>query len=162
MKINDLRQLYLAELEEARSFEDQVSNTLSGLAERASNEDLKAFLQNYARQERNHCDDLRRLLDNHAVEAGEHDDRTMRRILDEAQKWADQIDGRATRDAALIASAQRIQHYKIAVYGSLAAWAKQEGLDDDLEALLSILDDEKKADAKLSKISKDTVNSEAH
>jgi ferritin-like metal-binding protein YciE len=65
------------------------------------------------------------------------------------------------RDAGLIASAQRVEHYEIAVYGSLATWAKQLGREQDLQALLGILEEEKQADEKLSALAKRVVNFDA-
>ena len=64
-------------------------------------------------------------------------------------------------DAALIAAAQRVEHYEIAIYGTLATWADQLGLDEDLFILHAILDEEKRADEKLTAIAKQVVNREA-
>lgn len=161
MNIADLRQLYLAELQEARSFEDQIARTLGGLAERASDTTLKDFLSEDVPEARNHEAKVTAILEDHGAAADEHEDQTMSAILAEAQKWADRIDDPAVRDAALIASAQRIQHYEIAVYGSLAAWAKQEELENDLRVLVTILNEEKQADETLSKMAKGSVNREA-
>ena len=161
MQIKDLRQLYLAELQEARSFEDQIASTLSELADKAGDEELKTFLQEDGPEAGGHRDRVAELLDNHGVASGEHEDQAMRAILSEALKWAERIDTPAVRDAALVASAQRIQHYEIAVYGSLASWAKEEGLDDDLGVLLSILNEEKMADGKLTELAKGSLNAEA-
>ena len=65
------------------------------------------------------------------------------------------------RDAGLIASAQRVEHYEIAVYGSLATWAEQLGLEEDLQALLGILEEEKRTDERLSTLAKRVVNPDA-
>ena len=68
---------------------------------------------------------------------------------------------RDLRDAGIIASAQRVEHYEIAVYGSLATWAKQLGLEEDLQALLAILEEEKRTDERLSRLAKRVVNPDA-
>jgi ferritin-like metal-binding protein YciE len=65
------------------------------------------------------------------------------------------------RDAGLIASAQRIEHYEIAVYGTLATWAKQLGLDEDLQTLHAILQEEKRTDERLTELAERVVNLEA-
>ena len=65
------------------------------------------------------------------------------------------------RDAGLVASAQRIEHYEIAVYGTLATWAKQLGLDEDLRTLHAILQEEKRADERLTELAERIVNPEA-
>ncbi|ARP95992.1 YciE/YciF ferroxidase family protein [Bordetella genomosp. 13] len=65
------------------------------------------------------------------------------------------------RDAGLIASAQRVEHYEIAVYGTMATWAEQLGLDDDMQTLPAILDEEKRTDQRLSELAKRAINPEA-
>jgi len=85
----------------------------------------------------------------------------MRRLIDESEKWAGMLAEGALRDAGLIASAQRIKHYEIAVYGTLATWAKQLGLNEDLAELRAILDQGKAADDELSALAKRYVNPSA-
>lgn len=85
----------------------------------------------------------------------------MTALIVEAEKWAKAVDDHEARDAALISSAQRIEHYEIAVYGTLATWAKQLGLEEDLEVLLGILDQEKSANDKLSHIAKSEASPQA-
>ena len=85
----------------------------------------------------------------------------MQAMLQEAEKWANMVQDRDLRDAGLIASAQRVEHYEIAVYGSLATWAKQLGLEDDLQALLAILEEEKSTDERLSRLAKRMINPDA-
>ncbi|MFP4328845.1 MAG: ferritin-like domain-containing protein, partial [Paracoccaceae bacterium] len=123
--------------------------------------DLRAFLADDVAEAANHRDALGRILADHGAPAQEHRDQAMARILSEARGWADQIDTPAVRDAALIASAQRIQHYEIAVYGTLAAWAKLLGLDKDLGVLLTMLGEERKADATLTEMAMSGVNQRA-
>jgi ferritin-like metal-binding protein YciE len=71
------------------------------------------------------------------------------------------VQDRDLRDAGLIASAQRIEHYEIAVYGSLATWAKQLGLEEDVQVLLAILEEEKRMDESLSMLAKRMINPDA-
>jgi ferritin-like metal-binding protein YciE len=85
----------------------------------------------------------------------------MQAMLQEAEKWASMVQDRDLRDAGLIASAQRVEHYEIAVYGSLATWAKQLGLDEDVQALLAILEEEKRTDERLSRLAKRMINPDA-
>jgi ferritin-like metal-binding protein YciE len=85
----------------------------------------------------------------------------MQAMLQEAEKWASMVQDQNLRDAGLIASAQRVEHYEIAVYGSLATWAKQLGLDDDLQVLLAILEEERRTDERLSRLAKRMINPDA-
>ena len=95
------------------------------------------------------------------IPASTHVDQAMQAMLREAEKWATMVQDRDLRDAGIIASAQRVEHYEIAVYGSLATWAKQLGLDEDLPALLDILEEEKRTDESLSTLAKRVVNPDA-
>jgi len=85
----------------------------------------------------------------------------MQAVVHEADKWANMVQDADLRDASLTASAQRIKHYEIAVYGTLATWAKQLGLDEDQRTLHAILDQEKRADEKLTTLAKQVINPEA-
>jgi ferritin-like metal-binding protein YciE len=95
------------------------------------------------------------------VDPREHVDQAMQAMLKEAEKWAGMVPDQDLRDAGLIASAQRVEHYEIAVDGSLATWAKQLGLDEDLPVLLDILEEEKRTDDTLSTLAKRVVNPDA-
>ena len=64
-------------------------------------------------------------------------------------------------DAALIASAQRVEHYEIAAYGTVCTWAKQLGMNDVLKLLVTTLEEEKKTDALLTQIAEKAVNIKA-
>lgn len=95
------------------------------------------------------------------MDAREHTDGSMQAIVREADRWARMVSDPDLRDAGLIASAQRVEHYEIAVYGTMATWAKQLGLDDDLQTLLAILEEEKRTDQRLSDLAKRAINPEA-
>ena len=160
MKIASLKDLYIAELQEARSFEGQIANALGELADRASDGALREMLAGERPESLRHGERVTALLERHGVDPRAHEDQTMRAILAEAGKWAAEIDEPAVRDAALIASVQRIQHYEIAAYGALVAWAREQGLED-AETLAGILEEEKAADDKLSTLAGERVNAGA-
>jgi ferritin-like metal-binding protein YciE len=126
----------------------------------ASDPDLQRTLADDVAETRRHATLLSAMVERQGGEAGAHEDQSMRALIDEARDWAAQIDDPAVRDAAMIASAQRMQHYEIAVYGSLVAWATQLGLSDK-EDLIAILTEEKMADARLSELALRSVNPRA-
>lgn len=161
MHITDFQEIYLKELQEARSVEAQLVEALPRMKAAASAADLKDALEAHLGETRAQLDRIHDILDRHKVDAREHEDQAMRAILSEAEKWIGMLDNPALRDAGLIASAQRIEHYEVAVYGTLATWAKQLGHDEDLSALLETLEQEKSADSKLSELAKREVNPEA-
>lgn len=84
----------------------------------------------------------------------------MQGIIEEGEETMEEFEG-VTRDAGIICSAQKVEHYEIASYGSLAAFAKALGMDDAAEILEEILAEEKEADSKLSVIAEASINLEA-
>ena len=161
MDITTLRDLYLKELQEVRSVEALLVETLPEMHDMASSDELKQLLKKHLDDTRSHLGHAKRLLAQHDVNSDAHEDQSMRGLVAEGKKWALMLDDPALRDAALIASAQRIKHYEIAVYGTLACWAKQLELQDDLETLLLILEQEKAADDALTECAKLEVNPKA-
>jgi ferritin-like metal-binding protein YciE len=127
----------------------------------ASHPELKQAIQTHLEETRWQQSQLDEILRRHGVDPREHVDQAMQAMLKEAEKWAGMVPDQDLRDAGLIASAQRVEHYEIAVYGSLATWAKQLGLDEDLPALLDILEEEKRTDESLSTLAKRVVNPDA-
>jgi ferritin-like metal-binding protein YciE len=161
MNVNDFRQMYVTELQELRSVEAQLIYALPKMADAASHPELKQAIQSHLEETRSHLDRLDEVLRRHGAEPREHVDQSMQAIVREAEKWARMVQDPDLRDAGLIASAQRVEHYEIAVYGTLATWAQQLGLDEDERTLRTILEEEKRADEKLTGLAKQVVNPDA-
>jgi ferritin-like metal-binding protein YciE len=79
-------------------------------------------------------------------------------IIEEADEVAGEVEDKAVLDAALINAAQAAEHYEIARYGSLVAWAKQLGRNDCASVLQKTLDEEKATDQKLTRMAESKVN----
>jgi len=161
MNVDNFREMYMAELQELRSVEAQLVEALPKMADMASHPELKQAIQTHLDETRWQQSQLDEILRRHGVDPREHVDQAMQAMLKEAEKWAGMVPDQDLRDAGLIASAQRVEHYEIAVYGSLATWAKQLGLQEDLQVLHAILDEEKRTDDKLSTLAKRVVNPDA-
>jgi ferritin-like metal-binding protein YciE len=161
MNVDNFREMYTAELQELRSVEAQLVGALPKMADMASHPELKQAFQSHLEETRSQQSRLDEILRRHGAEPREHVDQAMQAMLQEGEKWAHMVQDQDLRDAGIIASAQRVEHYEIAVYGSLATWAKQLGLDEDLQALLAILEEEKRTDERLSTLPKRVVNPDA-
>lgn len=161
MNIKTLKDLYLAELQELRSVEEQLAEALPKMAQKAGDADLRDALDTHSAEPTVQQGHLDGLIDRHGAAPRAHHDQAMAALIDEAGKWADMIDDTALRDAALIASVQRIKHYEMSVYGTLATWAEHLGFDDDRQALQAILAEESDADAKLTDLATRKVNPNA-
>lgn len=158
MNIETLKKLYVVELQEAHSIGLQLSDALPEMIETATAEDLKEALQSHLRETRSQAERMEAILRRHGAETREHRDQSMQAIIAESRKWAEMVDDRACRDVGLIGSAQRIEHYEMAVYGSLSSWANQLGLEEDAGTLHSILEEQKAADETLSQLAMSTIN----
>ena len=135
MQINSFKEMYVSELQEARSLEAQLTSALPEMIEKTDDADLKQALQDHLSETQNHLERVGEILQRHGATAEDHKDQSMVRLVSEAEKWAEMIKDRDQRDAGIIASAQRIEHYEMAVYGTLSAWAKQLGFGEDEEDL---------------------------
>jgi ferritin-like metal-binding protein YciE len=161
MKVNDFHQMYVAELQELRSVEAQLVDALPKMAEAASHPELKQAIRTHLEETQSQRDRLDEILRRHGSEPREHVDQSMQAIVSESEKWAKMVEAPDLRAAGLIASAQRVEHYEIAVYGTLATWAKQLGLNEDQQALHRILEEEKRTDERLTGLAKRVVNPDA-
>lgn len=161
MEITNFKDLYLAELQELVSVEDQLSEALLRMAAAASHPALKDALVDH------HAETLRQkervvdILRKHDADPTAHVDQAMQALIRETRKMLGLLIGDDLRDAGLIASAQKLEHYEIAAYGSAAALAGQLELRDDQTILHDCLEEEKEADAVLTEIAKGEVNQDA-
>jgi ferritin-like metal-binding protein YciE len=152
------QELYIAELQEARSFEAMLRDALPKLAEAASDKRLKTAFREHADATREHEESVEAIVRRLGADPKEHKDQSVQRLVRESSKMADLVEAGPVRDAALIASAQRIEHYEIAVYGTLKAYARTLGFEDDYEILSDILEQEKDTDELLSELAEGIIN----
>lgn len=85
----------------------------------------------------------------------------MQNLIKEGEEMIGDAENDATRDAVMIASAQKVEHYEIASYGTLRTWASQLGHDELARLFEETLDEEKQADERLTEIAEEVVNAEA-
>ena len=161
MQINSFKEMYVSELQEARSLEAQLTSALPEMIEKTDDADLKQALQDHLSETQNHLERVGEILQRHGATAEDHKDQSMVRLVSEAEKWAEMIKDRDQRDAGIIASARRVEHYEMAVYGTLSAWAKQLGFGEDEEDLRAILAQERAADDKLTRLAEREINPSA-
>jgi ferritin-like metal-binding protein YciE len=161
MEINSFRDMYIAELQELVSVEEQLTETLLRMALVASHPALKDTLTRHHEETQTQKDRLKAILRKHRADAKAHTDQAMQALVHETEKMLAMLKGNDLRDAGLIASAQKLEHYEIAAYGTAAALAGQLDLRDDQRMLHESLDQEKKADLALTQLAKREVNRDA-
>jgi ferritin-like metal-binding protein YciE len=151
--IHMLRDIYYAE--------QQIVKALPTMIQKASDPTLKEGFRAHLEETRNHVKRVEEVFRMHGLDAKGIDCPAIDGILEEADDIVGEADNAQVLDAALIAAAQAVEHYEMARYGSLVAWAKQLGRNDCAEILSKNLEEEKAADKKLTTIALSEVNRKA-
>lgn len=161
MQITNFKDMYIAELQELVSMEDQLAEALRRSAETASHPSLKSLFKKHLLETMQQGDQVRTILQKHGADGHTHTDQSIQALIVEMEKMANILQNDDLRDAGLIASAQKLEHYEIAAYGSAAALAGQLDLRDDQKQLHTILEQERLADKLLTNLAKAEVNHDA-
>jgi len=131
------------------------------MADRASDGELKRSLADHLLQTRTHLERLHQVFQMHGTDATAIDCPAIDGIVEEVDEIAGEVENARLLDAALIAAAQSVEHYEIARYGTLVAWATQLGRHDCASLLAQTLHDVTAADAKLTSLANRYVNRRA-
>ncbi len=162
MKIESLRDLFEIELCYAYDCEQKlVKKGLPSLIESASSPELRSALEQHLQETRGQVARLERVFSSIGVEAKTKDNDVLDELTSSAEDMIGDIKASALRDAAIVVSGNKVEHYEMALYGSLVAFAQQLGFRDAATLLQQILDEEKAADAKLTQIGETNVNPSA-
>jgi ferritin-like metal-binding protein YciE len=151
--VHTLRDMYYAE--------NQILKALPTMIEKATDASLKQAFQAHLGETKNQVTRLEQVFKMHGVEAKGVDCPAIDGIIEEADDVAGEIEDKETLNAALAAAAQAVEHYEIARYGTLVAWAKMLGRSDCASVLQKNLDEEKAADRKLTELAEARLNLKA-
>jgi len=160
-KMKELKDLYLEELQDLYSAESQLLKALPKMAKKATSPELKAAFESHLEETKTQQERVAELLKGHDEKPGEETCLAMKGLIAEAEKMMGEDMTPAVMDAALIASAQRVEHYEISGYGTVRSYAESLGLSDDVKVITSIFKQEEAADKKLSSIAEGSVNEKA-
>jgi len=161
MQIASFKDMYIAELQELVSMEGQLADVLQQSAEIASHPALKSLFKKHRLETMQQGDQVRTILQKHGADGQTHTEQSVLALIAETVKMAKILQNDDLRDAGLIASAQKLEHYEIAAYGSAAALAGQLDLREDQTQLHTILEEERRADKLLTDLAKAEVNHDA-
>jgi ferritin-like metal-binding protein YciE len=162
MKLESLRELFIEELQDLYSAENQIIEALPKMIEKASSPDLKAGFTQHLEQTRQHVARLDRIFDQLGDDV-DRDDKTckgMKGIIKDAEELLKTDAEPEVLDAGMIAGAQRVEHYEIAGYGTVRTYAQLLGRNEWAQLLEQTLQEEKDTDVKLSQLS-NHINVEA-
>lgn len=161
MTLDNLDNVLALQIADLTSAEDQLITALPKMAEAASSPELKACFQAHLGETRNQ----RRRLDQVAKMLGKkvpsETCEAMQGLISEGEEIIGLEGDPDVKDAALIAAAQRVEHYEIAGYGCARTFARRLGLKEVASLLQETLDEEGEADKKLTEIAESFVNEDA-
>ncbi len=160
-KLNSLDNLLLHEVQDIYHAEKQLVKALPEVAEKAHSADLKSAIEEHLQQTKVHVNRLERIFELLGQEPKTAKCKAMKGILDEGDDTISERGSSETLDAAIIMSAQKVEHYEIAAYGSLATWAGMLGRQEIKQLLGQTLDEEKATDEKLTELAKAGLNQRA-
>ena len=160
MAKDSLRELYVNELKDLYNAETQLVKALPKMAKAASNVELRQGFEEHLRQTSEHVSRLEQIFEKLGEKPTGKKCLGMEGLVKEGAETMQEDYEDALMDAAIIGAAQRVEHYEIAGYGTVRAFAELLGEDEHVSLLEQTLEEEKQTDEKLSQLAEE-INSEA-
>jgi ferritin-like metal-binding protein YciE len=161
MKLKTLHELFVDQMKDLYSAENQLVKALPKMAKAASNPDLRAGFEEHLEETKEQAARIERICKELDVSPKGKKCVAMEGLIEEGKELLEEDAEASVLDAGLIAAAQKVEHYEIAAYGTARTWAEQLGLDNAVELLQETLAEEKATDEKLSELATSVVNEEA-
>ena len=160
MAAENLHDLFIEELRDIYDAEKQLTKALPKMVKAAQSEELRAAFEEHLEITRMQVERVEEVFKSLGMAAKGKTCEGMKGLIEEAQEKIQELEQGSTLDAALIASAQKVEHYEIATYGMLATFAEVMNHQDAKDLLGQTLEEEKEADEKLTAIASQ-INPEA-
>ena len=161
MTIKSMNDLFLHTLKDIYYAEKQIYKNLPKMAKSAESPDLKHAFEKHREETEQHIERLETIFDQCGAAARAIRCDAMDGILAEAKDVMGKIEDAQVHDAGMLAAAQTVEHYEIARYGTLIAWANQLGMREASKLLGETLDEEKKTDQLLTRLAESNINQKA-
>jgi ferritin-like metal-binding protein YciE len=159
--MESLNELLEEELKDIYDAEKRLTKALPKLAKKATAPELKAAFEEHLEQTERHVERLEEIFEQLEMPVRGKKCEGMENLLAEGEEMIGQAESGATRDAVMIAAAQKVEHYEIASYGTARTWANQLGKPEVAALLEETLDEEKETDQKLTSIAESSINDAA-
>jgi ferritin-like metal-binding protein YciE len=159
--IATLDDLFVHQLQDIYYAEKQITKALPTMIEKATDPQLRKGFETHLAETKTHVERLERVFKMHGQSPKAVTCPAIDGIIKEANEVSGDVANKEVLDAALIASAQAVEHYEITRYGTLIAWAKQLGRNDCATVLQETLDEEKATDHKLTSMAESKINRKA-
>ena len=158
MQLETLQDLYIHELKDLYSAENQLIRALPKMAKAAKSKELAAGFQEHLEQTKEHAARIEKILAKHKKSTRGSRCKGMEGLIAEGAEMVEEQADSEVKDAGLIAAAQRVEHYEIAGYGTARTYAEMLGDNEGAKLLQATLQEEAATDEKLTKLAKSSVN----
>ena len=161
MKLESLETLYVEELRDIYNAENQLLKALPKMAKAAASPELKQAFEDHLEQTEEHVERLDEIFEKLDKKPTGKTCQAMKGLVEEGAEIMEHEGEDFVIDAGLIAAAQKVEHYEIASYGTVRAWADMLGEEDAAELLQQTLDEEGETDKRLTELAEEIVNVQA-
>jgi ferritin-like metal-binding protein YciE len=159
--MDSLADLLQDEVKDIYDAEKQLTKALPKLAKKASNEQLKEAFESHLQETEGHIERLEQVFEMMGMPPRGKKCEGMKQLIAEGNDMIAECEDDDTRDAVMIAAAQKVEHYEIASYGTIRTWANALGKNDIASIFDETLEEEKAADQKLTGIAESFINQAA-
>ncbi len=162
MKLDSLEKVFAQQLKDMHSAETQLLDALPKMHDAATNAKLKAAFASHLEETKSQVERLEKIFDTTDYKPGGHRCKAMAGLIEEGEEIINADGEPEAKDAALIGAAQKVEHYEIATYGTLCAYARVLNNDKACTLIRETLAEEKEADSTLSMLAEDAINNLAN
>jgi ferritin-like metal-binding protein YciE len=161
MATKTMNDLLLTFMQDIYYAERQILKALPKMAKASSNEQLRDALLHHREETQGQVERLQKAFDALGKRARGQTCEAINGLIEEGEEVIEEFPESAVRDAGIVACAQAVEHYEMARYGTIIAWAKEVGADEVAQLMRETLEEEKKADTLLNQLAKQAINRQA-
>ncbi len=158
VKLDDLHKVFISQLKDIYSAENQLVQALPKMEAGATNPKLKKSIRKHLQETRDQAERIEKIFATMDFRPGGHRCKAMEGLIEEGSEILKEAGEPDARDAAIICAAQKVEHYEIATYGTLRAYAKLLGLADAYDLLTESLEEERATDVSLTELAETSIN----
>jgi ferritin-like metal-binding protein YciE len=161
MATKTMNDLLLSTMQDVYYAERQILKALPKLAKASENQELKNALLHHREETQGQVERLQKAFDALGKRARGQTCEAINGLIEEGDEVVEEFPEGTIRDAGILACAQAVEHYEMARYGTMVAWAKAIGADEVADLMHETLEEEKKADTLLNQLAKKAINQQA-
>ena len=161
MSMKTMNDLLITFMQDVYYAERQILKALPKMAKASENEELKQALMHHREETQGQVERLERAFEALGKRARGQTCEAIKGLIEEGDEIVEEFEAGTVRDAGILACAQAVEHYEMARYGTIIAWAKAVGADDVARLMQATLDEEKKADTTLNQLAQRRINQQA-